>query len=79
MFGCAYRSVLPVFDVQRLCMFDTWLSSVIVGRSVATLAELCFAAQWALVLHGTARLAGSRPVRGVARAVLPLIVLAELC
>ena len=79
VFGCAYRSVLPVFDVQRLCMFDTWLSSVIVGRSVATIAELCFAAQWALLLHGVARVADSRAVRGVANALLPLIVVAELC
>ncbi|MFM9990630.1 MAG: hypothetical protein ACKVOY_04285, partial [Burkholderiaceae bacterium] len=23
--GCAYRSVLPVFDVPRICLFDSWL------------------------------------------------------
>jgi hypothetical protein len=38
--GCGFRSVLPVYDVPRLCLFDTWLSSVVVGRSVATFAEL---------------------------------------
>jgi len=38
-------------DVQRICLFDTWLSSVVVGRSVATVAEICFAAQWAMILH----------------------------
>jgi hypothetical protein len=79
VFGCAYRSALPVFDVQRLCLFDTWLSSVIVGRSVATVAELCFAAQWALLLSGTANLANSRRTRVVARALVPLIVVAEVC
>lgn len=79
VFGCAYRSVLPVFDVQRLCLFDTWMSSVIVGRSVATVAELCFAAQWALLLRGVAGQAGDHPVRLVAHALLPLIVIAELC
>lgn len=79
VFGCAYRSVLPVFDVQRLCLFDTWLSSVIVGRSVATVAELCFVAQWALLLRGAAEQAGDRRVRLVAQALLPLIVIAELC
>src|ERR1700719_189409 len=26
--GCAFRSVLPRADVQRICLFDTWLSSV---------------------------------------------------
>ena len=49
VFGCAFRSVLPRADVQRICLFDTWLSSVVIGRSVATVAELCFAAQWAIV------------------------------
>src|SRR5215470_17139876 len=44
VFGCAFRSLLPRADVQRICLFDTWLSSVLVGRSVATVAELCFAA-----------------------------------
>src|SRR5438045_4189326 len=42
--GCAYRSALPVFDVPRMAMFDTWLATAIVGRSVATIAELCFVA-----------------------------------
>ena len=41
VFGCAYRSLLPVYDIQRLCLVDSWLSSVIVGRTVATVAELC--------------------------------------
>src|ERR1700686_4570762 len=36
VFGCAFRSFLPRADVQRICLFDTWLSSVVVGRSVAT-------------------------------------------
>ena len=42
VFGCAFRSLLPRADVQRICLFDTWLSSVVVGRSVATVAEICF-------------------------------------
>src|SRR3984957_11018525 len=33
VFGCAFRSFLPRADVQRICLFDTWLSSVVVGRS----------------------------------------------
>src|SRR5271170_828960 len=51
VFGCAFRAILPRADVQRICLFDTWLSSILVGRSVATIAELCFAMQWAIVLH----------------------------
>src|SRR6202041_3037505 len=41
VFGCAFRSLLPRADVQRICLFDTWLSSVAVGRSVATVAGIC--------------------------------------
>ena len=46
-------------DVQRICLFDTWLSSVVVGRSVATVAEICFAAQWAIILHQLGTMTGS--------------------
>jgi len=77
--GCAYRSALPVFDVPRLVLVDSWWSSVLVGRSVATVAELCFAAQWALLLHGVALATRHRPSLLVARCVLPMIALAELC
>ena len=76
--GCAFRSFYPRADVQRLVVVDSWLSSVAVGRSVATLAELCFAAQLALLL---AELAGrQRSAFGTLalRSVLPLIVVAEL-
>jgi len=79
VFGCAFRSVLPRADVQRLCLFDTWLSSVLVGRSVATIAEVCFAIQWAILLDQLARLAGLPILRQAARAVVVLIALAEGC
>ena len=58
VFGCAFRSVLPRADVQRICLFDTWLSSVLVGRSVATLAEVCFIIQWSIVLRILAGMPG---------------------
>jgi hypothetical protein len=77
--GCAWRSMLPVFDVQRVVLVDSWWSSVIVGRSVATLAELCFVAQWSLLLRHAARDTGSRFAAAVASALLPMIVVAELC
>lgn len=77
--GCAYRSALPVYDVQRLVLVDSWWSSVIVGRSVATLAELCFALQWALLLRGVSLATGSMAGLRVSRTVVPLIVVAELC
>jgi hypothetical protein len=77
--GCAYRSVCPVFDIPRQVMFDSWLASVVVGRSVATVAELCFVTQWALLLRESSRHAGSALGRGAATAMVPLIVLAEAC
>lgn len=77
--GCAFRSVLPRADVQRICLFDTFLSSVLVGRSVATVAEVCFVAQWAIVLRALADVADSDIGRIAARAIVPLIVLAECC
>jgi hypothetical protein len=77
VFGCAFRSLLPRADVQRICLFDTWLSSVVVGRSVATIAELCFAAQWTIVLTRLGAMAGSDTVLNVALLILPLILMAE--
>jgi hypothetical protein len=77
--GCAYRSAFPVYDVGRQVIVDSWLSSVVVGRSVATVAELCFAAQWALLMHGMARASGDRLGLLVAKLVMPMIVTAEVC
>jgi hypothetical protein len=77
VFGCAFRSFLPRADVQRICLFDTWLSSVIVGRSVATIAEICFAAQWVIVLHQLGTTAGAATTLNAAAILLPLIVIAE--
>jgi len=75
VFGCAWRSFLPVYDIPRICIVDSWASSVAVGRSVATVAELAFAAQWAVYLHAS-ELEG---VRLVSHTILPLIAIAEIC
>jgi hypothetical protein len=77
--GCGFRAALPRADVQRICLYDSWLSSVAVGRSVATVAELCFAAQWAFFLREASR---SRP-RSFAAIVsfllVPSLTVAEIC
>ncbi len=77
VFGCAFRSFLPRADVQRICLFDTWLSSVVVGRSVATVAEVCFAAQWAMILHRLGTLTGADTTVNAAWVIVPLILVAE--
>ena len=77
VFGCAFRSFLPRADVQRICLFDTWLSSVVVGRSVATVAEICFAAQWAIILYQLGTMTGADTTVNAAWAIVPLILIAE--
>jgi len=77
VFGCAFRSFLPRADVQRICLFDTWLSSVAVGRTVATVAEICFAAQWAMILHQLGTMTGADTALNAARVIVPLILIAE--
>jgi hypothetical protein len=77
VFGCAFRSFLPRADVQRICLFDTWLSSVAVGRSVATVAEICFAAQWMIILHRLGVMTGAGTTLSAAGLIVPLILVAE--
>jgi hypothetical protein len=79
VFGCAFRAVFPRADVQRICLFDTWLSSIFVGRSVATVAEVCFVIQWAIVLRQLAIMTKSDTARNISSAIVPLILLAEGC
>jgi len=69
--GCAFRCFLPMLDVPRLCLHRTPVSRIFIGRSVATVAELAFAAQWALLLH-------EAEAPGAALAVLALIAAAEV-
>jgi hypothetical protein len=91
VFGYAFRSFLPRADVQRIVLFDTWWSSVFVGRTVATIAELAFVAQWAIVLK---MVASALPdfetqhskiswnttwVLKIAALIVPMIVFAEVC
>ena len=77
--GCAFRSAWPVYDVPRQVLFDSWLSSVALGRAVATVAELCFVAQWAVMLRANARHTGHAFGRRVSALILPMILVAEVC
>lgn len=76
--GCGFRSVLPMIEVTRICLHDLWISRVVITRSIATIAELCFAIQWALVLHEAGLNVGSRIVVIVSRLLVPIIIVAEL-
>jgi len=76
--ACAFRSFLPRVDLERMCLWDVPLSSIIVGRTVATVAELCFAWQCTLLLFKLSALTGSSAIGAIGLAVLPIIVVAEL-
>jgi hypothetical protein len=77
VFGCAFRSVFPRADVQRIVVVDSWLSSVAVGRTVAMIAEVSFAAQCALFLRHAAKAGQSPGAVAISRVIVPLIVMAE--
>ncbi len=77
VFGCAFRSVFPRADVQRIVVVDSWLSSVAVGRTVAMIAEVSFAAQCALFLRYAGKAGQSPAAVTISRVIVPLIVMAE--
>jgi hypothetical protein len=74
---CGFRSWLPRIDLERYCMVDSPLSSMFVGRSAATIAEVSFAAQVALCLHHVGQLSGLGWVVTASYAVVPLLALAQ--
>ncbi len=75
--GCAFRSFLPRIDLERICLVQSGLSSMMVGRSVATVAELCFMAQCALLMHQAGSSTGNRFVVMISLMLIPIIAVAE--
>ena len=74
---CAFRSFLPRADVQKIVLWDTWFSSVLVGRSVATIGELCLALQLALFLKFISKKYNSYIIDGFSKIIFPILCLAE--
>jgi len=79
VFGCAFRSFLPRVEALRFCLYDHWISIATIGRIVATVAELALVAHWSLLLKEWCRVTGNRLGFQVARALFPMIVIAETC
>jgi hypothetical protein len=77
VFGCAYRSFFTKADVQRICLFDSWFSSVFLGRSVATIAEIAFVIQWAIILRFLASSTKDQFSRTISFIIVPIIIIAE--
>jgi hypothetical protein len=77
VFACAYRSFLPRIDLERYCLWDTALSSIFLGRSAATVAEISFAGQIALFLHHLGEVHDHPWARVLAIALVPVITVAQ--
>jgi hypothetical protein len=77
--ACAFRSILPRVDLERQCLWNSRLSSIFAGRSVATVAELCFAGQCALLISKLSVLTGNPSLHVVGWSLVPLVLLAQLC
>jgi len=75
---CGFRSLFPRVDLERMCLWDTWLSAISIGRTSATIAELCFAIQCALFMQRVSELTGNALLGVGAHLLVPLVVSAEL-
>jgi hypothetical protein len=75
---CGFRSLFPRVDLERVCLWDTWLSAIVVGRTLATIAELCFALQCSLFVQRLADITGMPLLATAAHAFVPLAVIAEI-
>jgi len=76
---CAFRAFMPRIDLERICLVDSGLSTVFIGRSVTTVAEILFMVQCAILLNEAARGLGNRFSVTVSQLLVPLIVIAEIC
>ncbi|MGR9108787.1 MAG: hypothetical protein ACU843_17860 [Gammaproteobacteria bacterium] len=75
---CAFRSFFPRIDLERYCLFDTPISSVVIGRSCATVAEICFSIQCALLIYDLGVLLNAPTIISISYAIVPIIVLAQI-
>ena len=63
--ACAFRSVRPRVDLERTALVDDWTSSMVLGRSAATIAEVSFATQIALFVHQASMASGVEAFQGL--------------
>jgi hypothetical protein len=75
---CGFRSVFPRVDLERFCLWDSWLSAILLGRTAATIAELCFALQCALFVQRLADITHLPLLEVGAHSFVPLAVVAQV-
>lgn len=76
---CAFRSFYPRIDLERYCLFDRPISSVVIGRSLATIAEISFTIQCAIVVYEMGLMMHSQSMIYIAYSLVPIIVIAQIC
>jgi hypothetical protein len=74
---CAFRSFLPRIDLERICLVDSWLSNVLLGRSITTVAELSFIMLCVVLLREAGRGTNDRFSLTVSILLIVLIMAAE--
>eukprot|EP00759_Apiculatamorpha_spiralis_P006694 PhF_6_TR13930/c0_g1_i1/m.22399 len=78
--GCAFRSFFVKDYFRLLVLREHPLSSVFAGRSIAMVAEVSFAAQFAILLYNYGRQAGVRWITAFAKYwVVPALFTAQWC
>lgn len=75
---CAFRSVFPRVDLERLVLFDSPFSSVFLGRSAATIAEISFAIQVSMVWTRVGQLTGVEFLELIAPWIVGSLSIAQL-
>ena len=75
---CGFRSLFPRVDLERRCLWDSWLSTIMLGRTSATIAELCFALQCALFVQRLSAITGLASLGVGAHIFVPVAFFAEL-
>jgi hypothetical protein len=75
---CGFRSLFPRVDLERVCLWDSWLSAIFLGRTVATIAEVCFAMQCGLFVHRLAEIAHLPMLETAASSFVPIALVAEV-
>lgn len=74
---CAYRSIFPRVDLERLVVVDSTFSSIFLGRSAATIAEICFGIQLGLLVYQLGAYAGLPWVQHAAWVITLCTVVAQ--
>ena len=77
-FVCAFRSYFPRICLERYCLFDSFFSSIVLGRSLATIAEVSFAFQVALMVHEMGAATGILWVQNLFFPIILLLTLAQI-